>query len=206
LREVCIIPFKGKDRKSRLSSFLSSDQREFISKEMFLHVFKCACKVFGRKNIYVVTSDNLAKFSSKIGFNIIKEDKDKGVNAAVEYAFNKVKADKYFIVPSDLPVLTAAELKFSRKISKILDVVIAPSHSFNGTNLLGFKKGVNLELSYDVNSFWNHFNSASKNGLSVAVLGSIGLINDLDTVDDIRRLIRINRGIMPKVRKIWKKE
>jgi 2-phospho-L-lactate guanylyltransferase (CobY/MobA/RfbA family) len=57
-----------------------------------------------------------------------------------------------------------------------------------------------------MNSFWNHLKSAARLGAKVCVLSLPGIMNDLDTLEDIKRIAmtKINSGISEKIRRIWK--
>ncbi len=203
---ACIIPVKGKEMKSRLSKLLKSERRETLSVQMFMHVALCASKVFGSENVFVVTpSQKYILLASSLGIKSIKEPEQCGVNGAVNLALERVDASTYFILPSDLPLLTANELSRAKALSREFDVLLAPSYSFDGTNLLTFRKNSKVKLSYDKNSFWNHLRSAARRRMRITVLSSLGIINDLDTLEDIRRIAtgRLNIGMAEKIREVW---
>lgn len=203
---ACIIPVKGKERKSRLSKLLRKKRREILSMQMFMHVASCASKVFGNENVFVVTpSQKYVLLASSLGIKSIKEAEQCGVNGAISIALERVNASIYFVLPSDLPLLTTNELSRAKALSRDFDSLLVPSYSFNGTNLLTLRKKSKIELSYDRDSFWNHLRSAARSRMRVAVLSFLGIINDLDTFEDIRRIAtgRLNIGMAEKIREIW---
>ena len=100
------------------------------------------------------------------------------------------RASRALVLPSDLPLLRASEVKHLVSLSGQLQVVIAPSASFNGTNALVFPPDAGLALSYDRDSFWNHIRASGRKGLSVGVCLDPGLTFDLDSPEDLRVLAR----------------
>lgn len=209
MKIVCIIPLKSNRRKSRLSDVLEDEQREKISMIMFLNVARKVKSVFGEKNVYTVTSDiKYAKISEELGLKVIREKKDEGVNLAVTKATLKKKADFYFVFPSDLPLLLCNEVKKVYSFAKEFDVIIAPSLRFDGTNLLGFRKGIGINLSYDNNSFWNHLCNAGNLHAKTTVLSNLGLMLDIDTQEDVSLLAKTkaNKRVVKKILKVWNKK
>ncbi len=95
------------------------------------------------------------------------------------------------VIPSDLPLLGADDI---REVTGLrvagMDVVISPSRGFDGTNALAFSPSSGLQLSYDNDSFWNHLASAAREGLRTAVTCRPGLMFDVDSPEDFRRLAR----------------
>ena len=146
---------------------------------------------------HVVSSDpEILRLTTRLGAGIVTEARDEGVNAAVETGVSTLgRPSKVLVLPSDLPLLRATQLKHILSLSGLLDVVIAPSASFNGTNALLFPTRVGLRLSYDNNSFWNHVMACAQKDLSVGVVSKSGLTFDLDSPEDLRRLASARANI-----------
>lgn len=147
---------------------------------------------------YVVTSSKrMLQAALAMGAKTLEERKDSGVNAAVELAVAVLKAfDWFMVVPTDLPLLTRGDLRTAIELKdRGMEMVIAPSAAFNGTNLLLFSRAKAPKLSYDHDSFWNHVSSAGEEGLRTAVVATEGLLSDLDTPEDLESVRRagINR-------------
>jgi 2-phospho-L-lactate guanylyltransferase (CobY/MobA/RfbA family) len=102
------------------------------------------------------------------------------------------------VLPADLPLLQAAEVRHLVALKSAgLDVVIAPSLAFDGTNALLFSTVKGLPLSYDNNSFWNHMEAGARKGLSIGVSSAKGLMFDVDSPEDLKTLARSGANTPP---------
>jgi 2-phospho-L-lactate/phosphoenolpyruvate guanylyltransferase len=148
----------------------------------------------------VISSDaEILRLATGFGAGVVREARDQGVNSAVEAGVGALgRPLKVLILPSDLPLLRASQLRHLVSLSESLQVVIAPSSSFNGTNALVFPPRMGLTLSYDNDSFWNHVRTSGRKGLSIGVVSKPGLTFDLDTPEDLGKLARA-RVITPAV-------
>lgn len=186
-----VVPFKGRDHKSRLSTHLDEGQRAKLAHLLLADVLKAIGAAGLGGSCFVVSSDTEAlKEAERSGASGIRERADGGVNSAVRTAVRRLRRfDSFMIVPSDLASLTPSDLASVLSIAERAPVIISPSESFNGTNLLFFRSGRGPRLSYDDNSFWNHLaNSASKR-LRVFIYTGRGVTFDLDSVSDVRELL-----------------
>lgn len=188
-----IVPFKGANTKTRLSGVLDEAQRRQLSVLMLREVLGVLAEAGLAGSCKVVSPDGKALgLALDMGAEPVSERVNRGVNAAVLTGMEKAKNDIIMAIPADLPLLKASEIRTAVALkSHGVDVVLSPSISFDGTNLLLFSRGRPLTLSYDRNSFWNHLASAAKKGFSVAVYTGRGAMFDIDTVDDLKRLGRM---------------
>ena len=188
-----IIPVKHSQLKSRLSSVLSRTQREEFATLLLLDVLGAFRSAGLIESCHVVSSDEkVLRLASRLGAGIVRESADAGVNAAVTAGVNEAgRHCDILVVPSDLPLLRAADIRRILALrSSGLDVVIAPSLAFNGTNALAFSASSHPALSYDDNSFWNHLRASARRGLSVAVCSERTIMFDVDSPSDLRALAR----------------
>ena len=185
-----LIPVKSSGAKSRLSPVLSRVEREELQSLLLSWELRVLREAGLLAVAHVVSSDpEILRLANRCGAGTIREASDEGVNAAVEAGVGALgRPRKVLVLPSDLPLLRASQLKHIVSLSELLQVVIAPSASFNGTNALVFPPGVGLPLSYDNDSFWNHVKASGREGLSVGVVSEPGLTFDLDTPEDLRSL------------------
>jgi len=190
---IVIIPMKSAHVKSRLSSVLSEEQRTEFSRSLLSDILS-VLRVSGLlRQCRVVSSDSkILDFAAEKGTVVVSEGSDAGVNEAVKNGLATIEGDEDILVlPSDLALLRAPELgRLLRLKSSGLDVVMAPSTTFNGTNALLFSSTLGFPLSYDNDSFWNHLVSCGRLGLSVGVCCERGLMFDVDTPQDLRLLSR----------------
>jgi 2-phospho-L-lactate guanylyltransferase len=191
-----LIPVKGSGIKSRLSSALSGTERREFETILLCGVLEALEGADLLASTHVVSSDpKILRLASSMGAGAIREAKDRGVNAAVEAGISGAgRPRRVLVLPSDLPHLRAAEVGHLLSLGRSLQVVIAPSSSFNGTNALLFPPAGGLALSYDDDSFWNHIRSAAQKGLSVGVATEPGLTFDVDSPEDLRRLSQSRSG------------
>jgi len=193
---VVLVPVKSSGAKSRLASVLSPAERRELGSLLLTGVLSALADAGLLEKTYVVTSDpEILRLSARSGARRVEESRDRGVNAAVEAGVKALGHPfKVMVLPSDLPLLRASEVKHLLWLSELLEVVIAPSASFNGTNALVFPPDAGLALSYDRDSFWNHIRESGRRGLSVGVSSEPGLAFDLDSPDDLRVLGRSRTG------------
>jgi len=188
-----IVPFKAAMQKSRLSGVLDPTQRRRLSLLMLENVLGAVARAGLMSACHVVSSDKEALgLADRAGGVPVIEARDRGVNAAVQLGMRRARARRYLVMPADLPVLTDSDLRQAMTLnSQGADVVISPSHQFDGTNLLLFSAEKRFHLSYDKNSFWNHLGTSAQLGCSVAVYTGLGAVLDIDTVEDLAALARL---------------
>jgi 2-phospho-L-lactate guanylyltransferase len=208
-RLAVLIPFKAKGAKSRLARTLGSAQRQELS-ELLLRSVLGALKGAGlAQQSCLVSSDPAAlAIARDFGARSVREPRDEGVNAAVEWGMAKVsEADDFMVVPSDLPLLRPAEVRLALELKdSSAQIVISPSRAFDGTNLLIVSRSHLIPLRYDDDSFWNHIAEGSRRGLSVRVVTSLGFVFDVDTPRDFSELagLRINTPVARFARTVLK--
>ena len=139
---------------------------------------------------FVVSSDRNARILARnAGANFIAEARDRGVNASVLTGIGETRsAPSTMVVPSDIPTLVSEDISNALARKHVFDVVISPSHSCDGTNLLFFSRTHVPALRYDSDSFWNHLRQVAKSGSSLAVTSGAGILFDVDTPEDLLEL------------------
>jgi len=187
-----LIPVKASDQKSRLGPLLRPRQRQELAELMLLDVLDAVGGAGLLPRCFVVSSSRRTRrLAVAAGAKTIEEGSDNGVNSAIEGAMVGVDADDLMVIPSDLPLLRAAEIKKALLLREAgMEVVVAPSIEFDGTNLLLFTKSKPIELSFDRDSFWNHLEAAARKRLRVAVLSARGIRFDIDGVSHLRALAK----------------
>ncbi len=190
-----IIPFRAGEHKSRLSPMMDGSRRRRFAFLMLKGELRALAKLGMVGECRVVSPDGEAlRLAEASGAVAVDEPANKGVNAAVKRGMAGVEEDCCMIIPSDLPLLGEKEVREAVALSARVDVLISPSRSFDGTNLLCFSRSSPVRLSYDADSFWNHLADAAAKGYSVGVYTGRGVIHDVDTPDDLSLIskLRIN--------------
>ena len=187
-----LVPVKSAGAKSRLAPVLTGAERRELGSLLLSGVLDALGEAGLIAKTHVVTSDpRMLRLAAGSGARQLKETGDKGVNAAVEAGVRALGSpSRVMVLPSDLALLRASEVKRLILLSGLVEVVIAPSASFNGTNALVFPPKAGLALSYDRDSFWNHIRASGRAGLSVGVSSEPGLTFDLDSPEDLHVLAR----------------
>jgi 2-phospho-L-lactate guanylyltransferase len=185
-----VIPVKSSGGKSRLAGLLSQAQREEFSKMLLEDVLDAVAGAGLVASCFVVSSDReILELAARRGARGVPEERDSGVNDAVEAGARASGAELVLVLPSDLPLMSSADVRALTALADGgLDVVVTPSVAFDGTNALLYPAGAGFQLSYDHNSFWNHLASAAGMGMSVGVSTRPGIMLDIDSPDDFREL------------------
>jgi 2-phospho-L-lactate guanylyltransferase len=145
---------------------------------------------------FVVSSDSgILELVRRFGGRSILEPRDAGVNSAVARGLEATSSyDRKMVIPADLPLLAVEDLKLAPMLVREgSQVVISPSESFDGTNLLLLTRGSEMELHYDDDSFRKHVAGANAKGLRASVYYSRGVGFDVDKPSDVHRFFRFQR-------------
>ena len=191
-----VIPVKAENPKARLSSMFNPKQRRQLQIAMLEDTLQTLIKARMVGHTFVVSSDQtILDFVQRFGANSIAEVADMGVNAAVERGLRATKSyERRLLMPADLPLLAVEDLKAAPMLAREgAQVVISPSETFDGTNMLLLTKGVDVPLHYDDDSFRKHFASAIALNLRVAVYYSKGVGFDVDKPSDVHRFFKYRR-------------
>jgi 2-phospho-L-lactate/phosphoenolpyruvate guanylyltransferase len=144
---------------------------------------------------FIVSSDpQVLEFVKRFGANSISEPKDAGVNSAVLRGLEATSSyARRLVIPADLPLLGLEDLKAGPMLAREgADLVISPSETFDGTNMLLLKDGA-ITLHYDDDSFRKHVAAANELRLQVAVYYSRGVGFDIDKPSDLHRFFKFQR-------------
>ncbi len=189
---VILIPVKSRGAKSRLSKLLTYSERRQLTLLMLkdlLDVFKRAKLI---KACFVVSPDDeVLSIAERSGAGTVREERDRGVNAAVARGMKETESENVMVIPADLPFLLSSDVRRLLSLKSAgLKVVMSSSMGFDGTNALLFSRRTSIPLSYDNNSFWAHLGSAGIAKLSVAIYSGPGVMFDVDSPEDFIALGR----------------
>lgn len=196
-----IVPVKRfENAKTRLSSVLDTDERIHLSLLMLedtLHTLSMASSL---TKVVIVSSDKRAEeLATKHGANFVNEETEDGVNSAVALADRyciKEAADATLIIPYDLPLLDKSDISKAQELAQkeAHCIVICPSHRYDGTNMLLRKPPSVIATFYDSDSYNMHVKAATSRGIAIKYLFSKSLMYDVDTPEDVFRLIKEEMG------------
>ena len=154
-----------KNAKTRLSPFLSEEERENLLKAMLQDV-----------------TDTLKK-------HVDKENDNSNLNKALTQAMKicKGKTRKVIIVPSDIPLIGKTNVQMLIDASKSLDFIIVPSKG-GGTNMI-IMKPMAIRTRYEGFSYEEHLQAAERKKLNPQVHDSFFMALDVNTTEDLGEIM-----------------
>jgi 2-phospho-L-lactate guanylyltransferase len=146
--------------------------------------------------IVIVSSDDRAEKIARISdVECLREDSDRGVNAAISRADDyscEMGADATIVIPQDLPLLTnsAVDMICRRAEGQERSLVICPSIRYDGSNALLRKPSDLMRTFYENDSFNAHLRLAKELKIVLNIFLSDRIMIDLDTIEDVRILVQ----------------
>mgnify|MGYP003479581276 CR=1 FL=1 len=184
-----IIPVsKFKNAKTRLSPFLTEEEREKLLKVMLQDVTDTLKKHVDK--IFIISRDeDVFEYAKKLNLNTILEDENSNLNKALKQAMKqcKGKTRKVIIVPSDVPLIGKTNLAMLIDASKSLDFIIVPSKG-GGTNMI-IMKPMAIHTRFEGLSYKEHVNAAERKKLNPQVHDSLFMALDVNTAEDLGEIM-----------------
>ena len=184
-----IIPVtQFKNAKTRLSPFLTEEERENLLKAMLHDVTDTLKKYVDR--IFVISRDeDVLDYARKLKVDTILEDENSNLNKAMTQAMKlcKGKAKKIIIVPSDVPLIGKTNVQMLIDASKSLDFIIVPSKG-GGTNMM-IMKPMAIRTRFEGFSYEEHVKAAEKKKLNPQVHDSFFMALDVNTTEDLGEIM-----------------
>ena len=184
-----IIPVsKFKNAKTRLSPFLTEEERENLLKAM-LHDVTDTLKKYVDK-IFIISRDkDVLSYAEKLNLGTILEDENSNLNKALKQAMKycKGKARKIIIVPSDVPLIGKTNVQMLIDASKSLDFIIVPSKG-GGTNMI-IMKPMAIHTRFEGFSYKEHVQAAERKKLNPQVHDSFFMALDVNTAEDLGEIM-----------------
>lgn len=184
-----IIPVsKFKNAKTRLSPFLTEEEREKLLKVMLQDVTDTLKKHVDK--IFIISRDeDVLEYAKKLNLNTILEDENSNLNKALKQAMKqcKGKTRKVIIVPSDVPLIGKTNLAMLIDASKSLDFIIVPSKG-GGTNMI-IMKPMAIHTRFEGLSYKKHVNAAERKKLNPQVHDSLFMALDVNTAEDLGEIM-----------------
>ena len=184
-----IIPVsKFKNAKTRLSPFLTEEEREKLLKVMLQDVTDTLKKHVDK--IFIISRDeDVLEYAKKLNLNTILEDENSNLNKALKQAMKqcKGKTRKVIIVPSDVPLIGKTNLAMLIDASKSLDFIFVPSKG-GGTNMI-IMKPMAIHTRFEGLSYKEHVNAAERKKLNPQVHDSLFMALDVNTAEDLGEIM-----------------
>lgn len=192
-----IVPVKALGRaKRRLSDVLPDLARQQLVVTMLEDVLATLAEAAGIDCVVVVTPDaRVAAVARGHGATIVPEPEPETeeLNAAIAgglaYATAR-SATQAMVLPADVPLATAAELRsLIQSRGEQPGVTLAPSHDGNGTNGLLLAPPGAITPCYGSGSYLQHMSQAMARRIDVNVVHLEGLSRDIDEPADLALLL-----------------
>ena len=186
------VPYKGTfNSKSRLSAEFTAEERANLVHAMLEDVLTRLTSSQLFDNVLLISkASDAPEIASRFGISVYKEEANNlpdALSEASEWMCTKHKVSTVFIVPGDVPLISASDL--AHAIAKHKNVTVIPDKHSIGTNGLICSLPNQFEYVFDGKSFLPHINAATKRGLHPVPLKLPSFFLDIDTKDDIRALI-----------------
>ena len=177
-----------KNAKTRLSPFLSEEEREKLLKVM-LHDVTDALKKHVDKIIIISRDEDVLSYAKSLNLETLLEDENSNLNKALTQAMKycKGKVRKVLIVPSDIPLIGKTNIKILIDASKNLDFIIVPSKG-GGTNMI-IMKPMAIRTKYEGFSYQKHLKEAERKKLNPQVHDSFFMALDVNTAEDLGEIM-----------------
>ncbi len=194
--------------KTRLSPFLSPEERENLLKAMLKDIAN-ALKPIVDKIIIISKDEEVLDYARELELTtLIEEDHEKtknlkasdnsGLNLALKQAmkWSRTKTRKVIILPSDIPLIGKTNIKLLINQAKKLDFIIVPSKG-GGTNTL-ITKPLAIDMKFGEFSFKKHIEEAEKKKLNPMIHDSFYMALDVNTTEDLGEIMIHGNGTETK--------
>lgn len=191
-----IVPVKDtRQSKQRLSDMIGEDQRRRLAHTMLEDVLEAILPLRQRAPCVLVTIDPFARhLAEQYGMRTIEEGAHDGHTGAVDGGRRLLAhegAAGIMTVPGDIPLVTTVEL------AAVLDAhqrsrgfTIVPAGDRKGSNAVACSPPLVVPLRFGEDSFYPHLAAARKAGIEPVVKEFSGIATDVDTPEDVDRLLR----------------
>jgi 2-phospho-L-lactate/phosphoenolpyruvate guanylyltransferase len=195
--DAAILPVKNLARaKQRLAPELGALQRREVAGALLEDALDL-CEATGFLAWFVVSDDpQVLSAASARGLETLR-DPGAGLNPALELGIGHVRARgarSLTVLPVDVPLATAEDLRDILDTGATSDAVVVPSEGDGGSNALYVSPPDLFAPRFGPDSLMAHVRAAEELKVRCAVLPLPRLSLDLDTVEDVRELQQSGAG------------
>ena len=210
---AAVLPIKQlANAKQRLSDLLTPEERHQFFSCMVEDVLTAVEATPQIDRVLVVTDDAaVAELAGAYSAEVIPEPSPPGMSAAVTAAGRLLAGEHVgtmLFLPGDLPLITPEELEVvlegfaagrdSGAQSEVKpEMLIVPAADLGGSNCIACSPPDCMEFAFGVGSFKRHLEIARSRGLASAVAKLPGIGLDVDTPDDLKRLLEAAPRLKP---------
>ncbi len=196
MKSMAVVPVKGlADAKKRLSPYSNPEGRRKLVLAMLDDVFHALknSNVFG--SVQVMSPDvSVEREASRLHAQFLQQS-GSGLNSAVQQAASTAldrDIESLTIILADIPLAESRDfVEFHRVSPNGPSVVLSPSLK-GGTNVMTMAPPKIIPSSYGRWSYARHLRAAQKRGIPVYSMSNPRLSFDIDSVEDLRTLRRVD--------------
>lgn len=187
-----IVPAKPLcEGKSRLAGVLPPAERQCLNRDMLIHTLGTARALPEVHHLLVISRDpSVLKLAEERGALPLREE-NSGLNRALYQASNHARAhaaDGVLVLPTDLPNVTADDLRAFIQMCQPPGMVIAPDQHRMGTNALLIAPPGSMRFLFGERSFHLHVAEGRACGLHVTICERPAFGLDIDLPQDLHTL------------------
>ena len=189
--KFALVPVKDLSKaKERLSSILSQTERTALAYAMLEDVLRALRGSVFLNRLFVVTLDeNAIEIAKSLGVEIIKETKQEGESASVDYASMICKnmgAESVLVIPGDAPLITHEDVDFIlEKEKSYSSVILVPARDEMGTNAIFKKPPDAIPSRFGYDSFKKHIDESRQRNIPYEVYKLSKIALDIDEPEDL---------------------
>lgn len=189
---MILLPVKNlANAKQRLAAVLDQPTRTKLAQAMLADVV-AAIAAFAADEVALATSDPFAiELAAQYGFEVIRDEANVSETDAIEMATRVCEArgiESALVVPGDIPLIEAADLRAIYHASPTPGSVLVPSTDKRGTNAVLRHPASLFPLRFGNDSFMPHLSAAIATDKSCVVLSLPRIGLDIDTPEDLSEL------------------
>jgi 2-phospho-L-lactate/phosphoenolpyruvate guanylyltransferase len=193
---MILVPVKELNQaKQRLSALLHQAARTQLAQAMLHDVLEAVACWEHRPEVAIVTSDPFASgLASRFGFEIIADCANTGETDAIAMATEACAmrgAESTLVIPADIPLIQAWELRQIVESAPRQGSVLVPAGDGRGSNAIFRRPAGLFPLRFGNDSFKPHLAAAKATGKPCVVLPLPGIAVDVDHPSDLRQLVRL---------------
>ena len=188
-----IVPLKYfDDAKSRLADVLSATERQLLVRTMARDVLHALSQCEGLRGILINSRESeVFALAQEFNAEVFMEPKGSSLSQSVtlagDWLVRERRATGTLIVHADIPLARGDD--FQELLRDHDRFSLVPDDEGQGTNCIAASPPNPIEYRYDGHSFEPHLQAATANGLQPRVCEIPGLQLDIDTRDDLSKLL-----------------
>jgi 2-phospho-L-lactate guanylyltransferase len=193
--KLAIVPVKDLSKaKERLSSVLSQSERTALAYAMLEDVLIAMKGSRLLDRLFVVTLDeNAIELAMRLGVEIIRENKQEGESASVDYASRICKdmgAESVLVIPGDTPLITSQDVDFILEKEKPYpSAIFVPARDELGTNAIFRRPPDAFPSRFGYDSFKKHIDEARLRNIPYEIYKIPRIALDIDELEDLAYFI-----------------